>query len=118
MKFYKKAFLVLCILLTSCAHTRSSSVSLTPWLDSFEPSGSFCFDAYVVNSASSGCKEWTTREVSGAIEIRCSSSSSSEENFWNQSTFILAPPNVAQTIAGLQPLCGDMSTVLGVINSQ
>ena len=73
-------------------------------------------DAYVVNSAASGCTQWSTRNIQKIAEIRCISGQA-PENFWTASTFIFfAPMEADQIVPNFEPLCGDMNGILGRIN--
>ena len=122
MSSYKKAILVFILALTSCAHTRTvENSSTTSWLDSFEPSGSFCLDAYAVNSAASGCTAWTMRDFEGVVEIRCTKHSrvkDSKDTFWVSSTFVFYIPALVESIAGLEQMCGDLNGIFGVLKPQ
>jgi|1_EtaG_2_1085319.scaffolds.fasta_scaffold00068_88 hypothetical protein len=114
MRSYKS--LLVLMALCGCAHTQMPEpVSTTSWLDAFEPSGSFCLDAYMVNSAVHGCTEWSTRNISGIAEIRCVASDNPED-FWTSSTFIFfVPTQTNHPALSFEPLCGDMNGVLGIL---
>jgi hypothetical protein len=115
MRSYKS--LLILMVLCGCAHTRLPElVSTTTWLDAFEPSGSFCLDAYAVNSASQGCTEWSTRNINGIAEMRCVASDNSED-FWITSTFVFYVPPIAtnQVLPNFRPACGDMNGILGIL---
>jgi|TARA_R110001583_G_scaffold21333_10_gene81063 hypothetical protein len=111
-----KSLITAVFLLTSCTHLQKSSpTSSTLWLDSFKPSGSFCIDAYTLNSAATGCTSWSTRDIRGITEFRCTESNDSE-NFWNASTFIFVVPALANGIEiNFHAVCGDMNGTLGVL---
>lgn len=112
MKSFKYLIFLLPFL-ASCAHTRNSGEN---HLSTFETSGSFCIDAYVANSRANGCLEWSTRNVSGIGEIRCTSPVNSENN-WLSSTFVFFPSssNPPPEIPRFQPLCVDSQVIFGKI---
>ena len=116
MSSYKK--LILLILFSAgCAHARLPEItSTTTWLDSFDSTGSFCLDAYIVNSAAHGCEVWDVRNIGQMGEMRCTESEK-YEGFWITSTFVFfyqLPPD--QMLPNFEPICGDINIVFGVLH--
>jgi len=109
----RKLLILLLLTTAGCAHTRVQST--TTWLDSFNPSGSFCIDAFSVNSASAGCKEWSSRQLPGNIlEMRCTSELE-DESPWTSSTFIFYHNNTEPPPLRHQPLCSDMHGIFSIL---
>lgn len=117
----KKLLLLTLLIFSGCAHTRAPAPSPTGWLDSFRPSGSFCLDAYSVNSASAGCVGWSSRMLPGGVmEIRCSDYPESEtgpDSIWLSSTFIFYGNGSETPPLRYQAICSDVNGVFGVLVS-
>ena len=102
-----------------CAHTqRVTHADAVNLLESFEPSGSFCIDAYILNSAAQGCAEWSARTIQELGELRCLQPGESE-SFWVTSTFVFfssssPPPEIPR----FELLCADNQVFFGRINVQ
>ena len=115
MKFYKYVIAFTALVLLSCSHVRPQAESSQNWLDTFEPTGSFCLDAYFVNSAVHGCKTWTTREISESMfELRCTELPA-VSSFWASSTFVFYGNSASVPPLNHRPLCSDMNGIFAVL---
>ena len=116
----KKLLILTLLILGGCAHTRTTP-STTVWLDSFRPSGSFCLDAYSVNSAAAGCTGWSSRIIPGSVmEIRCTTHTESEErspeeSIWLESTFVFWGNGTPAPPLRHQPICSDVNGIFSVL---